>query len=195
MTPLSCIRISSNIDSGTGPLNISLRLDGSFPISTPAITYTGLAPITLTPGDTSTELSALLTAEGMYVITATAQAPDGQTYSDSITVTVISRYQLEALLKGKWEGMKAKIAAGDVENVVQNFITSKQQDFRDTFTEVGVALPQLANYMSPVELVYMNDDMAKCRMTRTEFISGEPQTVEYVVYFIQENGVWKLRDF
>lgn len=189
------IRISSNIESGVAPFNTNLRLEGPFIITNPLVSVTGPVAVPVQASTQENEYTATLTTEGSYTFTASAQGPDGQNYSNSITITVIPRYQLEVMLKGKWEVMKAKIAAGDVESVVQYFVSTKQQDFRDTFTEVGAALPQLANYMSPVELVYVNDDMAKCRMTRTEFITGQPQTVEYVVYFIQENGVWKLLDF
>jgi hypothetical protein len=189
------LRVTSNIDSGTGPLDISVRLDASFPVANPTVSIAGPVSLLPTPGTSPTEFIAKLNVEGTYTITASATGPDGTTYTDSTTVTVLSKCQLETLLKGKWERMKARITAGDVENTVQFFVSTKQQDYRETFTEVGAALPQLASYINPVELVYMYDDMAKCRMTRTEVISGQPQTVEYVVYFIQENGTWKLRDF
>ena len=136
-----------------------------------------------------------LTVEGTYTITASAVGPDGQTYSDTVTITVLSKTQLESLLQGKWEGIKNRIADLDVDGAVAYFVTSIQQDYREAFTEVGTSLPLLNNEMNSIDLVYVSDGLAKCRMIRTEQIAGQPQEVEYVVYYIKENGVWKLRDF
>ena len=110
-SPGNYIRISSNIESGVAPLNISLRLDGSFSIANPQINFSGPVPVTLRAGASPTEFTTALTIEGAYTFTASVVGPDGLMYSDRVMVTVVSRYQLETLLKGKWEGMKQKIAS------------------------------------------------------------------------------------
>lgn len=189
------LRISSNIDSSTGPLDVALRIDGSFTITSPTVSVAGPVLISLTLGTNPTELTAKLAVEGIYLFTASAVGPDGQTYSDTVTVTVVSKNQLETLLQGKWGEMKAKIASLDVEGAVMHFATVLQQEYREAFTEVGTALPALNNEMNPIELVYVSDGLAKCRMFRTEEVLGQMQPIEFVVYYIMENGIWKLRDF
>lgn len=187
------IRISSNIDSGTGPLNISLRLDGSFPISKPQISVHGPVGVQVQQDAQTGAYSATLPITGSYAITAAAQGPDGQTYTDSVTVTVVSRAQLEALLKGKWEGMKAKIAAGDVEGAILDFSSSAKNDYREAFTAAGTSLSLLNTYLKPIELIYSSSNRAKFRMMRQEAVMGQVEDVEYVIYFVKENGIWKLK--
>ena len=189
------IRLTTNIDSGDAPLTLLFKIDGSFTIGTAQYNCTGPVPVTITPGASSSEFTATLTFEGTYTFSASAIGPDGQTYTSSTAVTVLSRKKMEALLQGKWEGIKARIAVLDVEGAVAYFAAPLQQDYRETFTEAGTSLSLLAGYMNPVNLDYVTDNLAKCRMMRVEQILGQPQQVEYVVYYIKENGIWKLRDF
>ena len=189
------LRIVPNQESGTAPLDISIRLDSSFIITSPTITTSGPVPLTLTQSTSPTEYSGTISFEGIYTVTASVNGSDGKTYSDTITITVTSKSQLETLLKSKWEGIKSKISANDVEGAVAYFISPLQQDFREAFTEAENSLSLLSNYINPIELVYESDNLAKCRMMRNEEVSGQIQLVEYVVYYIKENGIWKLRDF
>jgi hypothetical protein len=193
--PGNYIRLRTNIESGTAPLEVSLRVDGSFPVNNPTITVAGSALMQWLPQPSQTEFPARILTEGTMAFTISAVGPDGQTYSDTVTVTAVSKSQLETLLQGKWAGMKSKIAVMDVEGAVAYFAASIQQDYREAFTEVGYSLPLLNNEMNPIDLVQVSDSLAKCQMMRTEQISGLPQQVEYVVYYFKENGIWKLQDF
>lgn len=186
------VRISSNIDSGTGPLEVSLRINGSFSSASYARSASGPVPVMIIPGISPEEFSAKLTAEGTYTFTASAKGPDGQTYSDSVTVTVVNRWQLESLLKKKWEGMKQKIATLDVEGAVSFLATSYQDQYRQIFTALGARLPVLSENLPPVQLVYATEERAKCRVSRVETVLSQQKMVTYQVYFIRENGVWKL---
>jgi hypothetical protein len=98
-----------------------IRLDGSFAIANPSVGIAGPVSVPLTPGTSQTEFTANLSVEGTYTITASALGSDGRTYSDSVTVTVISRSQLDNLLKAKWETMRSALATGDVTSTVANF--------------------------------------------------------------------------
>jgi hypothetical protein len=186
------LRISSNIDSGTGPLDISLRVDGSFSIANPTVTISGPVSVSLSPGASPTDFTTKLTVEGTYILTASATGPDGQIYSDSVTVTVVSKSQLEALLQGKWEGIKTKFSSIDVEGAVSYLASFKQARYREIFSGFGPRLPVLGADMPAVKLAYATEERAKCVLIRQEIVVGEQQTVAYPVYYIKENGVWKL---
>jgi hypothetical protein len=189
------IRITSNIESGTGPLDVSLRMNGSFSVTDPSVSATGPVPAQLTVSSTPDEYTAKLSAEGTYTFTVSAQGPDNQTYTDSVTVVVMPRYQLENLLKGKWEGMKGKIAVGDVEAVVSFLPTIYQNEYRQDFTSLGNSFVSLSEYMTPIDLVSVADGRAMLQTSRTEQISGQPLVLEFPVCFTQENGIWKLNKF
>ncbi len=189
------IRITSNIDSGTGPLDISLRLDGSFVISNPTVSIAGPVSVSPTPGTSPNEFTAMLTVEGTYTITASAVGPDGQMYGDSVTVTVVSKAQLETLLQEKWTRMKEKIAASDIDGTLGFIANRPQAKYREFFTALGAQFPLLNDYLKTIELVYSSSGFAKGRLFRDKTIAGQVHTIEYVVYFVRENGVWKVAQF
>jgi len=187
------IRITSNIESGTAPMNVSLRLDGSFTITDPQISVSGTATMDWLPPSSPTELAAAITSEGVIAFTASAIGPDGETYSDTVTITVLSKTQLENLLNGKWEGIKAKILAKDVEGAVSNFPTSSQAHYRELFTALGNRLPVLAENLPALKLGSATDSIAKTLLSRQETVLGQQKTVSYLIFFVKENGIWKLR--
>jgi hypothetical protein len=194
-TPGNYLRITTNVESGTAPLDISISLNASFAITTPTVTITGPVSVLLTPGEAATEFTANLPVEGTYTITASAVGPDSQTYSDVVTITVLSMSQLEVLLKGKWEGIKARIAAMNIEGAVAYLPDRYHDDYRQIFGSLGSRLPVLSQDLPTIELVYAGSDHAKCRMFRTETVLGQQKVVGYPVYFVKENGVWKLLNF
>jgi hypothetical protein len=194
-TPGNYLRTATNVESGTAPLDISISLNASFTISTPTVTISGPVSVIATPGATATEYTASLPVEGTYTITASAVGPDSQTYSDTVTITVLSMSQLEVLLKGKWEGIKTKISAMNIEGAVAFLPNRYQDDYRQIFGSLGSRLPVLSQDLPTIELVYAGSDHAKCRLFRTETVLGQQKVVGYPVYFVKENGVWKLLNF
>ena len=186
------IRFTTSSESGVGPLEISLELKGSFSIAKATITASGPSPLTLVQGANPAEFSATLTMDGTYVITATALGPDGKTYQDTVAITVLNRTHIETLLKEKWEGMRTKISANDVNGALGYMASSLQNRYREFFTALGTRLPLLNDYLKDIELIYLSDGYAKCRFYRDEMIGGQVHNIEYVVYFVQENGIWRL---
>ena len=118
-----------------------------------------------------------------------------QTYSASVTVTVVNRTKLENLLQAKWAGMKAKIAATDINGALGYIANKPQTRYREFLTALGAQLPLMNDYLRDIELVYMTDGYAKCRLYRNKTIMGQVYNIEYVVYFVQEQGIWKLYQF
>lgn len=70
-----------------------------------------------------------------------------------------------------------------------------RNSYRDTVTALGDRLPLLSEDLPPIELVYVANDRAECHIFREETILGEQKMVGYPVYFIKENGIWKLLNF
>lgn len=195
-TPGNYIRITSNIESGIAPLKISLRLDSSFNIANPQLSVTGPVAVTLTPGTSPTEFTATLTAEGAYTISVSAVGPDGQIYSDTVTVTAISRTKLENLLKGKWEGMKAALVQQDIISALKAFSGNSRQLYNDIFTTIYSQLPQLVQNMQDVKFISAEGNSAKCRIRKNQMYGGQPYAITHYIYFSQgETGLWKIDRF
>jgi hypothetical protein len=159
------------------------------------LTAFGPVAVTLTQGTSQTEFTATLTVEGTYTFTASAVGPDSQTYTDTITITVVSRSYIERLLQNKWAKMKERIAANDVEGALSSIANRPQVKYREFFTALGTQLSLLNDYLKDIELVYTTDGFAKCRLYRDKTIIGTIHKIEYVIYFIQENGIWKVTQF
>ncbi|TSK05051.1 MAG: choice-of-anchor D domain-containing protein [Geobacter sp.] len=185
------LRILPNVESGTAPLNISLQLNGSFVISNPTVTVSGPAPLTLT-AVSATEYAGIIPFEGGYTITASAIGPDGQTYSDSVTLTVLSRFQMDNLLRTKWDGINSKMIQNDIDGALQYLRTSSRDYYQELFTALGNQLAVLAQSAPPLEFVYASEDRAKCRVFKQMTVQGQSVTVGFPIYFEKEDGIWRL---
>jgi hypothetical protein len=186
------IRITSNIESGTASLNISLRLDGSFNIASPQISVTGPVAVTITPDATTGEYTAMLTVEGVYSFTASAVGPDGEMYTDNVTVTAVNRWQLDNQLRAKWVNMRTSLAAGDVATAVTNFNPLTMEIYRAQFTSLSASLPSIAAGMGNIMLVKVEDDQAEYDMHDT--INGTEYSF-YLLFVKGGDGIWKIRNF
>lgn len=175
-------------------MKISLRLNGSFIVTAPQISVSGPTATQITYLS-ATDFISTLNTEGTYTFTASAVGPDGQTYQTSTTVTVLSRYLLQNLLQGKWEGIKSKLTAKDVEGAVSYLMTPAQADYRAGFSAFADKLPLLALDLPPIELVESTGNHAECLLLRQEMVLGKNKLIGYPIYFIKENAQWKLTNF
>jgi hypothetical protein len=157
------IRLTTNIESGVAPLDISLRLSGSFIINNPMLLSFGPVAASITQGQSPYDLTTRLTVEGTYAITASAVGPDGQTYSDTVTITVFNRSKIETLLKGIWSGINNRIIQNDIDGALQYLRTDSRIYYRSLFAALGDQLVPLAQAAPPIEFVYADDERAKCR--------------------------------
>ena len=186
------LRILPNVESGTAPLDISISLDASFSITTPTVTITGPVSVQPVAGTTTTEFTATLPVEGTYTITASAVGPDSQTYSDMATITVLSRNQLDMILKAKWNGMRTALAAGDVTGAVVNFSAMSKDIYQQQFADLSASLPDFAAAIGNITMVKADDAMAEYDLRVV--IDG----VDYSFYllFVKEgDGIWRIRNF
>ena len=186
------IRLTSNIESGIAPLEATLRIDGSFSINESSIGVTGPAqPEFLSSSPDEYQLKFI--AEGVYYITVSSTDPDGNTYQDTIAITVMNKTELDALLKAKWEGMKGALIAGDIDKALTYFVEGSIERYRQAFTDVGSA--RVNSILSGVtELRYntVYGPVAQYWALRTE----SDGTFAYPLTFFQDaNGIWKIMGF
>ncbi|MBI5676511.1 MAG: hypothetical protein HZC48_11940 [Nitrospirae bacterium] len=185
------IKLSSNIDSGIAPLELTLKIDASFSIDNSSINITGPSEAEFLPSSND-EYKVKIKAEGIYYVTASVTGPDSIVYQDTIAITVLNKDQLNIMLKGKWDGMKGALENQDVEGAVALFLSSSQERYRDIFSAITDQLPGIAANMNAIEIIYAEEGIAQYRIKRTEDV-GE---VTYYIYFaIDENGLWKIQQF
>jgi len=185
------IRLTSDTELGIGPLEATLRIDGSFSIDNSTISVTGpTQPEFLS--SSADEYKIRMTTEGVYYFTASVTGPDGNQYQDTVVITVMSRTQMDNLLKSKWDEMKTALMARDIQSAASYFADWAKERYSGIFTALGDTLPQVAQAMQDIEMIYLLDGVAKYRIRRIE-AEGE---ITYYIYFVKDaNGLWKIQQF
>ena len=152
-----------------------------------------------TPDQVGAELSTIAASyqtPGLYFPTVTITDVLGNTYSESTIVNVVDRMVIDALLRAKWEGMKAKLANQDIGGAVAFFDRSSQDRYTEVFTALREQLPQMAQSMQNIQLIYSTSGIAKYRIRKDELYGGQMMTLTYYIYFTMDStGMWKLDKF
>ena len=187
------IRLTSNIESGIAPIEATLTVDSNLDLTNSYLTYT--YPGTIPPEVTaisSEEYRVKLTAEGIHYFTANVTGPDGNLYQDTIAITVLNRNAMDALLKSKWEGMKGKLVAEDVEGAVGYFEERSQETYRSQFTALKPILNIIANDMGQINLVNIEDDWAEYEIIT---IRNGISYSFHLLFVRGKDGLWKIKVF
>jgi hypothetical protein len=186
------IKITSNIESGISPLEVTLRIEASFIFTHSDLIVTGPAqPETLS--SSAEEYKLKMTTEGTYYITASVTDSNGTTYEDIIAITVLNKTELDNLLKGKWEGMKGALSSQNINDATTYYTEETKQLYSDIFTALYSQLPQLAQDMQNIQIIYAKNNTAKYRIRKDETHGGQTLAVTYYLYFaVDTDGIWKI---
>ena len=181
-------------DSGIAPLVARFSLSGATPTAIALDADGDGTPDFQGPsleGQTFTYAQA-----GLYVARATLTDAEGRQSTVSAVVNVLERAQMDALLKAKWNAMKAALTRNDIEGALAFFTPPARDRFRALFALVGARIAQIAADMQDIELVYVLDGRAKYRLPRTQLYAGQLTTLTYYVYFVQDDaGLWSVESF
>ena len=191
-SPGNYIRITSNIESGVAPLNISLRLDGSFSIANPQINFSGPVPITLRAGASPTEFTTALTVEGAYTFTASAVGPDGETYGDRVTVTVINQEKIDNLMRAKWNSINTQLSKGNIASALTYFHPIAKDKYEAIFDEIKPQLPVILATHRELILVRVREGIVQYELTA--FQDNTLFTYD-IVFVLDDNGLWRIRSY
>ena len=120
----------------------------------------------------------------------------GGTYTETTVVNIITRDELDVMLKAKCNGMKGRLALYDIEGALDYFSYGSKEKYRQIFNLLPQDLPSLVSNMQGIELVYSRGDAAKYRIRREQVINGVLQTITYYIYMSRdENGIWKIASY
>ena len=187
------ITISVTPKSGIAPLSTTFSIDTdiSGTITAYRIDFDGDGTTDLEQA-TDEDITHVYNTQGMYYPTVTIEDSSGGTYTETTVINVLSKDEMDTLLKGKWTGMKAGLQSGDITTALTYFAEGSQERYQGIFTALQDNLAAIAANMQEIKLIYVKDGVAKYRIRRQED-AGE---ITYYIYFqLDKDGLWKIRQF
>jgi uncharacterized protein YkwD len=190
------IQLTADTESGIAPFQTTLTLDGSFTFTNPSIVHTGPGVVEFPDNQNENEYTVKITTPGIYYFTASAQDDQNNIYTDTIAIQVLDKTELDALLRAKWDGMKAALSAGDIEGALRLHQKALRDKYEAIYILLGNDLADKASQMQDIEFIYAAGDMAKYRIRRDHNIDGKTVTITYYVYFSKDrSGLWKIERY
>lgn len=191
------IRLTTIPNSGISPLAVTFKAETSLP--NPISNYSWDLNGDGTPeqtGSTLSKVTANYQYAWLYFPKVTITDGQGNTYEETTIVNVLSKEEMDALLKGKWDGMRDGLRHGNIEKALNYFHSGSQAKYKEIFQLLNTELSVITANMQDIQLIYMKGDIAKYRIRREQMIKGVLQTITYYIYFVRdENGLWKIESF
>jgi len=190
------VELSANVTSGIVPLQVyfSIYTSGFTPISY-QMDFQG-DEVTDYNGAAFDNISFTYTSEGTFYPKVTVSDNQSNTYSDTIAITVLSKVEMEILLRAKWEGMKGALLQRDISKGLESFLDSSKEVYQQAFNVIVDELPQIVSEMQDIEMIYLKENVAKYRIHRLHDIEGTLQTITYYIYFSKDSdGIWRIDRF
>lgn len=191
--PEKFIALSAYPESGVAPLEVSLKINGSFSIINPIITTAGPGAVEQLACDNPDEFKYKLTSEGIYYFTAQVTCPDGNLYQDTKAVTVLPLAQIDALLRAKWEAFSSALANKDISTALTMMHPVSSVRYQTMFNLLKDQLPAIVATHANLTLVsIINEERAWYDLRASE---SEGQFTYRVVFVKDTNGLWRILEF
>jgi PKD repeat protein len=129
---------------------------------------------------------------GLYFPKVIVTDNQGNSFTETTLVNVLSREEMDALLRDKWEGMKGALSQGDVDNALNYFVKDSREEYRDILELLASQLSSLTSAMREINMVEITGNMAEYYIKR--FQRGVD--ISYFIYFMKDgDGIWKISSF
>jgi PKD repeat protein len=192
------VKLSSNITSGTPPLTIYFQIDTniSSPITMYQMDFEGDGVIDDPPIADLDKILFKYDQEGIYYPTITVTDDQGNQYTDTIAVNVLSLNELNTLLSNKRSEVIDLLKLQDIQGALSYFYKSSQAKYKEAFTLLIDQLPEIFSVPEEFNLISVIDNVATCESVVVEVVDGNNRRMSYPVTFIKdENGFWKIMVF
>jgi PKD repeat protein len=176
----------------TGILNITFEAEAYLvnPVSSYSWDFNGDG----TPEITGAEATVIAQYQfpGLYFPRVTVTDNQGNIYTETTLVNVLSREEMDAFLRSKWEGMKGALSQGDIEGAISYFDDSTKSGYKEHFTVLSPMLPQIVQVLNDIQFIGMMKNAIEydIRTTRDGI-----QYSFYLLFIRDKDGLWKIRSF
>jgi len=188
---LTAIPTSGTLDQ-IGILNVTFEAQVSLvnPVSSYSWDFNGDGTPELVGAEAS--VTAQYQYPGLYFPKVSVTDTQGSVYTETTIVHVLSREEMNALLKSKWEAMEGALGQGNIDEALNYFITDSREEYREIFEVLAPQLPALVSAMREINMVEIKGNLAEYYIKR--FQKGVD--ISYFIYFMRdENGVWRISSF
>ncbi|MBF0592617.1 MAG: hypothetical protein HQL02_11075 [Nitrospirae bacterium] len=189
--------LDPTIASGLAPLTTSFDVLEKLPneVTGYSIDFEGDGSIDYTATEFE-DVSYTYTTPGVYYPTITLTDSAGNTYTDRIAITVLDEAETDAMLRAKWNSMKAAFVAGDIEGGLQYICAGSRDDYRNALQFLDDMVPATFSSMQEISLIYVRNGVAKYRIRQYEVIEGSSVEITYYIYFERDtDGVMRIYRF
>ena len=191
-TPVNFIKLSASPVSGVSPLTVTLKVNGSFSVSNPAITFTGPGSVEQQTSENPDEYVYKLTTVGIYYFTVQAVGPDNITYSDTIPVTVLSPAQIDTTLRAKWTALMSALTNKNITSALTFMHPLVRDKYQTIFTLLKDTMPTLVAAHEPLDIVVIDAGRSSYDLTVYE---DSIRSAYRIVFERDDNGIWLVSDF
>jgi PKD repeat protein len=184
------IELSAYPASGITPLEVHFSASTTFIPVLYQIAFDGDGVIDYS-GVTLNEIDHAYTKEGISYPTIIVTDAQGNTYSDTAVITVLSKTDMDDLLRGKWEGMKVFLSNLDIEGAVQLFVLGTQGVYRNQFNALEPILSNIVDELNTtqINLISIGEGVAEYEI----LVTRGGTTYSFSLKFMRDpSGVWKI---
>lgn len=137
-------------------------------------------------------VTAQYQSPGLYFPKVTVTDNQGNTFTETAMVNVLSGEEMDVLLRSKWEGMKTALAQGNISEALDYFITDSRDEYREIFELLASQLTALVSAMREINMVEIQGNMAEYYIKRLQ----RGVDISYFIYFMRDrDGIWKISSF
>ncbi len=141
---------------------------------------------------TEPQITGQYQTPGFYFPRVTVTDNQSNTYTVTGFVNVLSREEMDSLLRSKWEGMKARLLEGDVEGAMDFFNESKREAYRRLLKALSANLPAIVSEMSDIQLIQYTAGAAIYDLRAVR----QGEAYSFPLMFEKDiNGIWKITSF
>lgn len=191
MIRLTVSPTSGVLDPTTQTLNVTFEAEAFLenPVSSYSWDFNGDGTPEITGMDSN--VTGQYQEPGLYFPRVTITDNQGNVYTETTLVNVLSREEMDTLLRDKWEGTKAALANQDIESAIQIFTSEAQGIYRDLFNALKPILSNIVNELNTtqINLISMEGNVAEYEI----LVTRGGTTFSFNLKFIKDtNGVWKI---
>ena len=128
--------------------------------------------------------------EGTWTATITALDDANQPiYSTTRVIVVLMPQLFEGRLRAVYDGMLARLRAGNIPGALNAFTGSAYAKYNAIFTQLQASLPTLVDQIGDIEDISFGIDLAELSLVRNT--ADGPQ--RFMIYLIRaEDGIWRI---